>query len=137
MNNDDRRITLICRGAGAPSRAWRTGTDSPTRNILLQAFPVLTYALHNGLGDLQQDVERVVIDQATSAAGFLELLTSLPANFSGDILYVRDDGNGYLSASGRGGDRVLYALRHEDIDFYLETHSLARSYAAISYLRIA
>ena len=136
MNNDSRRITLICRGSNAPSRVWRTGADSPTRNILLQAFPVLTYALHNGLGDLEQDVERVVIDHACSAAGFLDLLTSLPANFTGDILFISDERNGYLSATGRGGDRVLYALHDDDISFYLETHSLMRT-SSMPQLRIA
>jgi hypothetical protein len=135
MTTDPRRITLICRGVNAPSRAWRTSSDSPTRNILLQAFPVLQYALHNGLGDLEQDVERVVIDHAASAAGFLDLLASLPANFTGDILFI-GEANRYLSASGRGGDRVLYALSENDVEFYLETHALARAYN-VSHLRIA
>jgi hypothetical protein len=136
MNRDNRRITLICRGANAPARSWRTGTDSPTRNILLQAFPVLTYALHNGLNELQQDVERVIIDHATNAAAFLDLLTSLPTDFMGDVLFIQDDVKGYLSATGRGGDRVLYALGEEDIDFYLQTHSLKHEWA-IPVLRIA
>jgi hypothetical protein len=129
MNNDSRRVTLICRSASAPSHSWRTGADSPTRNIVLHAFPVLSFALHNGIGELQQDVHRVVIDRVTTSDGFLELLTSLPAGFSGDILFIRDDANGYLSAMGRGGDRVLYALREADVNFYLETHELTRGYA--------
>jgi hypothetical protein len=136
MNPDKRRITLICRGANAPARGWRTGTDSPTRNILLQAFPVLTYALHNGLNELQQDVERVIIDHATTAGEFLDLLTSLPGDFMGDILFIQDDSRGYLSATGRGGDRVLYALGTEDIDFYLQTHSLKPVWS-IPQLRMA
>jgi len=37
---------------------------------------VLTYALHTGLSDLEQDVERVVIDHAAGAPGFLELLAA-------------------------------------------------------------
>ena len=136
MNQDNRRITLICRGVNAPARSWRTGTDSPTRNILLQAFPVLTYALYNGLNELQQDVERVIIDHATTAGSFLDLLTSLPADFMGDILFIQDHAKGYLSAAGRGGDRVLYALGEEDVDFYLQTHSLKNAWA-VPMLRIA
>ena len=136
MSQDMRRITLICRGLTAPERSWRTGSDSPTRNILLQAFPVLTYALHNGLNELQQDVERVIIDHATTAGAFLDLLTSLPTDFMGDILFIQDDSRGYLSATGRGGDRVLYALGEEDIDFYLRTHSLKPAWS-IPQLRIA
>ncbi|MCU1231537.1 MAG: hypothetical protein JWO97_4421 [Acidobacteria bacterium] len=136
MSQDTRRITLICRGVAAPPRSWRTGTDSPTRNILLQAFPVLTYALHNGLNELQQDVERVIIDHATTADAFLDMLTSLPSDFMGDILFIQDEKKGYLSATGRGGDRVLYALAEADVDFYLQTHSLTRVWA-IPVLRIA
>jgi len=135
MNTDSRRITLICRGANAPERGWRTDSDSTTRNILLHAFSVLTYALHTGLSDLEQDVERVVIDHAAGAPGFLELLATLPANFSGDILFV-DARNRYLSATGRGGGRVLYALSEVDVEFYFETHALTREYA-VPLLRIA
>ena len=55
---------------------------------------------------------------------FLDLLTALPTEFTGDALYIRDDGTGVMSATGRGGDRVLYSLNAHDVRFYLETLNL-------------
>ena len=124
MSNDKRRITLICHGATAARRDWNLSGDENTRIITLRAFTVLSYALHNGVNELQQDVERVVIDRATTANGFLDLLATLPEGFTGDILFIREDDSAYLSATGRGGDRVLYALKRSDVDFYLGAHGL-------------
>jgi len=36
-----------------------------------------------------------------------------------------------MSASGRGGDRVLYALSPYDVRFYLETHDMVTGRAAL------
>jgi len=47
----------------------------------------------------------------------------LPAAYAGDVLLIEDD-SAFVSATGRGGDRVLYALRPEDVQFYLETKLL-------------
>lgn len=124
MTNDPRRITLLCRGRSTSQRDWNLDGDANTRVIVMHTFSVLSFALHNGVSELQQDVERVVIDRATTAAGFLDLLASLPHGFTGDILFIRDDDSAYLSATGRGGDRVLYALRGPDVDFYLSAHGL-------------
>ena len=124
MSNDKRRITLICHGATAARRDWNLNGDHSTRVITMRTFPILSYALHNGVNELQQDVERVVIDRATTANGFLDLLASLPEGFTGDLLFIGDNGDAYLSATGRGGDRVLYALKGSDVDFYLATHGL-------------
>ena len=35
-----------------------------------------------------------------------------------------EGGAGFLSAAGRGGDRVLYALQAKDVRFYLGMHDL-------------
>ena len=50
--------------------------------------------------------------------------------FVGDVLYVCEDSNGFLSSVGRGGDRIIYSLRAADIDFYLQTHNLLWAQAA-------
>ena len=129
MTSDSRRITLICRGTAAPIRSWNVSRETETRNILLPSYAVLSYALRGALSDFEQDVQRVVIDHATSPAGFLELLATLPTSFNGDVLYVRDGGTAFLSAPGRGDGRVLYSLGSEDVHFYLTTHNLTRTYA--------
>src|SRR5687768_4510702 len=71
------------------------------------------------------DVERVIIDRCASAEAFLHLLAALPSEVAGDVMMIRDDGGAFLSAAGRGGDRVLYALSPADVDFYVETNGLA------------
>jgi hypothetical protein len=70
------------------------------------------------------DVERIVIDRCASAEEFLHLLAALPGELAGDVMCVRDDGGAFLSAGGRGGDRVLYALAPGDVDFYFRTYGL-------------
>lgn len=124
MTTDPRRITLITRSARSPHRGWDTSLHAPNRLIFLKAFTVLQYALARGVAEMEQDVERVILDHSSTAADYLELLTSLPSEFTGDVLLIRDDESGFLSATGRGGDRVLYALSANDIEFYLDTHGL-------------
>jgi hypothetical protein len=34
---------------------------------------------------------------------------------------IGESGTSFLSATGRGGGRILYALTDEDVEFYLET----------------
>lgn len=50
----------------------------------------------------------------------MDLLSSLPAEFTGDVLLIRDDGSGQLSSTARCGDRVVYSLMSDDVRFYLE-----------------
>jgi hypothetical protein len=124
MEQDKRRITLISRDPSRPDRDWDSSRRSPNRLILLDSFTVLRYAISSHLVDLDIDVERVILDRASTPADYLSLLASLPATFTGDVVLVRDDETGFLSALGRGGDRVLYALSPGDVRFYLETHAL-------------
>jgi hypothetical protein len=71
-----------------------------------------------------EDVERIILDRSNSPEAYLQLLSSLPASVAADIVLVREDGGGFLSAMGRGGDRVLYSLAVHDLEFYLDTHDL-------------
>lgn len=71
------------------------------------------------------DVERIIIDRCATSDEFLYLLAALPNALAGDVICIRNDGGAFLSATGRGGDRVLYALAPHDLHFYLETHGLA------------
>jgi hypothetical protein len=124
MTADPRRITLVTRRAGTSARDWDATRESPNRIIFLEAFTVLRYALTSGVSDMQQDVERVIIDRSATAAQYLETLAALPAEFNGDVVFIRPDDTGFLSATGRGGDRVLYSLSAHDVQFYLEAHGL-------------
>ncbi len=124
MRNDSRRITLVARHPGNSARDWDMSNPIGSRLIFVDAMPFLAYAIDKGINELGQDVDRVIIDRTGTAVQYLELLASLPQEFTGDVLYVRSDGNGFLSSAGRGGDRVLYSLIARDVDFYLQTQGL-------------
>jgi hypothetical protein len=119
---DQRRITLVARAAAAPARAWDASTQSANRLIFVDSFPILKGALDHAA----QDVDRLFIDGAATEGEFLSLLTTLPGEFTGDVLFVSDDEHAYLSTTGRGGGRLLYAMMPEDVRFYLDAQRLVK-----------
>jgi len=119
---DFRRITLIARAANAPVRAWDASARSANRLIFVDSFGILRGALDHAA----EDVDRLFIDGAASEGEFLSLLTTLPGDFAGDVLLVSDEEHAYLSTTGRGGGRLLYAMRPEDVTFYLEAQRLVK-----------
>ncbi|HWW62853.1 MAG TPA: hypothetical protein VN181_15875 [Thermoanaerobaculia bacterium] len=124
MNNDHRRITLVARGPASPPREWNLASDAHSRVIFADGFSLLQYALRNAMTEFDRDVERVILDRATTATQYLDLLATLPHEFTGDIMLVRHDDSGFLSATGRGGDRLLYSLKSDDLLFYLAAQGL-------------
>src|SRR5260370_33629537 len=120
--SDDRRMTLVTRGRKARLRSWETSSAVTTRLVFVEGLVALRSALEAG-----QDIERIILDQFSTAGEYLDLLSSLPHDFMGDVLMIHRDDRGYLSAIGRGGDRVLYALGTNDVQFYLTTHAMLRS----------
>ena len=116
------RITLV--NALDRSRDWCLGESATSRIVFGSFFKVLRHTVKGEIHELGEDIERVVIDRTASAAEFLELLAHLSDTFAGDIIFIRDGDTAYASAIGRNGGRVLYALRAEDVRFYLETHGL-------------
>jgi hypothetical protein len=137
MRNDKRRITVIARGPGTPQRAWDSTSSAPSRLLFLEAMPILRHVIDTGVPEMNLDIERVVIDHASTAAEYLELLAALPVEFNADVVLIRDDTGGFLSASARGGNRVLYALSALDVQFYLETHALMSTTAAQTAMPLA
>lgn len=122
--NADQRITLIARKSSKPDVDWNYAHSSPRRVAFLESVAALNLALGAALFDVGLDIERIIIDRAGAAGDFLTLLASVPSEFAGDMVFINDDGAGFLSATGRGGDRVVYALSTRDVRFYLETHEL-------------
>src|SRR6266702_4113393 len=106
MINDPRRITLLARAAASPRRAWNVSGKAPNRVIFVDAVSMVNFALDRA----NHDVERVLIDGTATPAEFLELLSGMPREFVGDVLYMRGAENSFLSTVGRGGDRLLYSL---------------------------
>jgi hypothetical protein len=125
------RITLIARKATKPNVDWNYARSSAMRVAFLDSVNALKFALNVAINDVALDIERVIVDRAGSADDFLDLLAALPEEFNGDVLLIRDDGNGFLSATGRGGDRIFYSLIARDVRFYLETHDLVTGRAVL------
>lgn len=130
-NPTQQRITLIAREMSKPDVDWNYANSAPRRVAFLESVAALRLALGTALFDVGLDIERVIIDRAGCSNDFLKLLAGVPSEFAGDMLLINDDGAGFLSATGRGGDRVVYALSADDMRFYLETHELVTGRAAL------
>lgn len=130
MNNDTRRITLVSRHAQLPERKWERALAAPSRVVLLDSYTILRHTVSASVVHLEADVERIILDRSTSASDYLALLAELPREFNGDVMMIRDDETGFLSSTGRGGDRILYALSSDDVRFYIETHGLVAAGSA-------
>jgi hypothetical protein len=117
----EQRITLIARDPLDPGEGCSFQRRDGYRPVFVNSLQVVKLALASP--DL--DIERVILDRSGTAQDFLEMLATLPPDFRGDLLMISDDGSGFLSATGRGGDRVLYALKKSDVAFYLETSQIA------------
>lgn len=126
----NRRISLIARTDARPDRDWNEPGTAQRRLMFAASPTALSFALRAWAGS-PIDVERVILDRSGTEGDFLDLVAQVPHEFSGDIVFIREDDGGYLSATGRGGDRVLYALKPGDVRFYLETHELVTGRLAI------
>jgi hypothetical protein len=120
MRGDLRRITLLARAAASPTRPWNVTGNAPNRIVFVDVFSMLPFALDRA----NQDVDRVLIDGTATAIEYLDLLTTLPQTFLGDVLYMRTAGDSFLSSVGHGGGRLLYSLTLTDLEFYLQTNEL-------------
>ena len=124
MNHDNRRITLISRDPRSTARDWQLSASASSRLVVLDSFTLLRGAVAGSVVEMDQDVERIVIDRCASSSDYLSLLANLPHEFRGDVLYIREDDSAFLSSAGRGGDRLIFALSATDLRFYMEIHGL-------------
>jgi len=122
--SDTRRITLLARGHATPDRDWSRFANDSTRLVTIESLTVLRYTLEHAVTDIDLDIERVILDRSFSPAEYLDLLAMLPQEFGADVMLIRNDESGYLSATGRSGDRTLHSLRSDDVRFYLEANDL-------------
>jgi hypothetical protein len=131
MNYQDTRITLIAREATKPDVDWNYARCRGENVAFLNSVGALKFAVRAAQQD-GLDIERMIVDRAGTPGDFLELLAAVPVELMGDILLIHDNGAGFLSATGRGGDRVLYALTPHDVRFYLETQNLVTGRVALA-----
>lgn len=127
MTTTARRITLIQTPTAGSARAWDRSSNCPSRCIAVPSFHTLRHALRSGVTELGLDVERVILDVCATPTDYLELIASLPLEFTGDVVLLREDGGAWINATGRGSGRVLYSLSARDVNFYLEIHGLLQN----------
>ena len=126
-----RRVTIVARDKAQPAMDWTPSASQRHTIAFVDSVRALRFALGAVITEGELDISRAIVDRTGDGDEFLDLLTVLPAEFNGDVLLVRYDGTGVLSATARGGDRVLYALTAFDVRFYLETHDLVASRVAM------
>jgi hypothetical protein len=117
VKKEQTRITLVA----GKQRNWNSSSEAASRIVLLDSVAMLRSTIASPLVRSDADVERIVLDRCCSEVEYLALLTELPHEFTGDVLMIREGPDSFLSATGRGGDRILYALSDDDVEFYLET----------------
>ena len=132
MSNREQRVTLIARESTKPDVDWNYAKCRSAHVAFFGSVNALKFAVRSALLQDGLDIERVIVDRAGTADDFLELLAGVPIELTGDLLMIRDDGTGFLSATGRGGDRRLHSLTANDVRFYLETQHLVTGRAALA-----
>ena len=125
------RLTIIACDPTRNSFEWNDEPRDGRRMVFLDGAACMQLSLRAALAEPMLDTERVVLDCVASAETVLEMLASLPQQFTGDMLRIDKRGAGFLSATGRGGLRVLYALDPDDVHFYLATNGLLRGADAV------
>lgn len=130
--NRHQRLTIIARSSNKPSFDWNHERSRRGQLAFVETLNALRFAFGPAVEDVGLDFERVIVDRCGDAETFLEFLSTMPPSYTGDVLFLRDDGSGFLSATGRGGDRLLYSLRPRDVRFYLETHDLVTGRAVLA-----
>lgn len=122
---ENSRVTFV---ASDPARSEILWSRAATANrlLFLDSIDELRLAIDFAISENDFEAERVILERG-SAEEFLNLLAQVPREFLGDIVMLRDDRSGYLSAIGRGGDRSLQLMTPVDVGFYLEISRLVGS----------
>lgn len=118
------RATLVLSTTTNPLLDWSTVQAEDSRVIETRNLNLLKESLHLALRDVDVEVVRIVFDQSIDAEGWLEFLSDLPSGTRGDILFIAASGKAFLSAVGRGDERVIYKLMDADLGFYLSVFGI-------------
>ena len=134
MQNDSRRITLVARHPGHAGRDWDHSNPVGSRIIFVDSLAFLPHAIERGV-QAGYDLQRIIIDRTGTPTQFLDLIASIPHEFTGDVLFVSPEDRVFLSSPGRGDGRLLYSLGENDLEFYLQTSGLL--WASVDGVRVA
>lgn len=117
------RMSLVVRNEESFWHAWSEDSAQVPLRFATSLHEALC-AVSAGVHGAGAEIGSIVVDRAASADALLDLLAALPVEFTGDVLYIRGDRSGLVSAMARGGGRVLYALSPGDVQFYLGANGL-------------
>lgn len=117
------RLSAVVRKNGGAVPDW----DPSAAIVFFESMPALMCKAEEA--DL--DIARVIVEGDNDAVEFLYLLASLPQTFTADVLWICESDRGFLSATGRGGDRILLALPPDQVRFYLEVNELVTEQLAL------
>lgn len=76
-----------------------------------------------GVATAAASVARIIIEEAIEGTAFVNLITSLPSEFRGDVLFINAADRAFLSRAA-DGTRVLYHLEDNDVERYADAHGL-------------
>jgi CheY-like chemotaxis protein len=117
---NDSVITLVKSNPSWPGVRWRQGPD--IRHIqsldqIVRAMSMVSIAVAS--------IGGIVIEEAIEGVAFLDLITSLPVEFRGDILLIAGARRAFLSSCMEGGLRALYRMDDPRvIEQYLDAREL-------------
>lgn len=121
--NPNERVSLVVRNEESFWDAWSEDSAQVPLRFVTSLHEALC-AVSAGVHGAGAEIGSIVVDRAAPADAVLDLLAALPAEFTGDVLYIRRDRSGLVSAMARGGGRVIYALAPDDVQFYLGANGL-------------
>jgi CheY-like chemotaxis protein len=121
-------ITLVKSRPAWPAVRWARGPQ--IRHIdnldqIVRAMSMVSIAVAS--------IGRIIIEERIDGTAFLDLITSLPPEFLGDVLMIAGPQQAYLSSAfGSAGQRALYTLNEtRTIEQYLDVHGLREGEAAV------
>lgn len=119
-------VTLVT-AADAELARWTAGEDAG-RYMVVPDSDMLESMLRSPVVRATGEIVRVVFDGGIDLDRFLLLVATLPDRFDGEILFIRENGSGYLSTRELTTTRTVKAISEMDVEVYLRWHGLpARS----------
>ncbi len=113
--------------ADAELERWTAG-EHAGQYMVVPDFDMLESMLRSPVVRATGEIVRVVFDGGIDLDRFLLLVATLPDRFDGEILFIRENGSGYLSTRELTTTRTVKAISEMDVEVYLRWHGLpARS----------
>ena len=119
-------VTLVT-AADTELARWTAGENAGLYMVVPDS-DMLESMLRSPIVRATGEIVRVIFDGSIDLDRYLLLIATLPDRFAGEILFIREDGSGYLSTRELKTTRTVKAINRMDVEVYLRWHKLpARS----------